>query len=111
MKLKLLVGLMLVVGYGYSEPVVHKFEAWNLIPQGGKKFLYNGWTNGFFVSRNAGAFAFARCLESISADQAVAMIDKYYKDHPKKWSEVLGGQIIEALTVQGSPCEGKKPPQ
>jgi hypothetical protein len=47
------------------------------------------------------------CLEGIPVDQAVAMIDKYYKDHPEKWSQVLTVEILEAVTISGGPCEGK----
>jgi hypothetical protein len=42
-------------------------------------------------------------------DQAVAMIDKYYDDHPERWSNDLGDGIVQALTVAGGPCSGKAP--
>ncbi len=91
--------------------MIHKFELWGV--EGTTKLekacLYWGWTNGFLQARGKRAVHFADCLESITSDQAVAMIDKQYKDHPERWSNPLGEEILEALTVDGSPCEGKSP--
>ncbi len=39
--------------------------------------------------------------------QAVAIIDKYYKDHPELWEQPLPEMLLKALTAPGSPCEGK----
>jgi hypothetical protein len=94
-----------------ADPVAHKFRLWGdlhpKLTQGEKMILYWGWTNGFFQGRGPQGLKFANCLETIATDQAIAMIDKQYKDHPEKWSDFLGEQIIEALTVAGGPCEGK----
>jgi hypothetical protein len=38
------------------------------------------------------------------ADQAIAMIDKYYRDNPAKWDTPIGKAIIEALMVKDGPC-------
>ena len=46
---------------------------------------------------------------ALSTRQAIAMIDKQYKDHPERWSRFLGDEIIAALTVSGGPCEGAGP--
>jgi hypothetical protein len=72
--------------------------------------LFVGWFNGFSMAgaRN-GVGPLMDCLADIPLVQTVAMVDKYYKDHPEKWSEFLGDAFIEALTVKGSPCEGKWP--
>jgi hypothetical protein len=37
------------------------------------------------------------------------MIDKYYDDHPEKWSDNLSDEIVQVLTVAGGPCSGKTP--
>jgi hypothetical protein len=52
---------------------------------------------------------FLDCLETLTYDQAIAMIDKRFKDHPEKWSSLITPEILEALTVPGSACEGKNP--
>jgi hypothetical protein len=52
---------------------------------------------------------FANCLEEISRDQAIAMIDKAYIDHPEKWSNPLGGEIVMALSFEGGPCQRMNP--
>jgi hypothetical protein len=107
MMLKLVLAFVLASGLVNADPVVHKFEIWGRIPQETKGFTYLGWTNGFFLAKDAHAFQFAQCLEGMSPTQAVAMIDKYYKDHPEKWSDIFGTQILQALLVVGGPCEGK----
>ena len=66
-----------------------------------------GWSNGFLQSRGPGANELMNCLNGMDAEQAVAMIDKYYKEHPERWSRPFGEEIPEALTVAGGPCQGK----
>lgn len=94
-----------------ASPVVHKFELWGTASRtyGEKVSLYWGWTNGFFQARGQTGAGLLECLQGIDYDQAVAMIDKHYKDHPEKWSRPMGEQFIEALTVRGGPCDGKSP--
>jgi hypothetical protein len=43
-----------------------------------------GWSNGFLQSRGPGANELMNCLNGMDAEQAVAMIDKYYKEHPER---------------------------
>jgi hypothetical protein len=93
-----------------AAAVLHKFQVWDLAKTKTEKLLfYLGWTNGFLQARGPEGAAFANCLESMESDQAVAMIDKYYADHPERWSRPLGEQLAEALTVEGGPCAGKNP--
>ena len=92
-----------------ANPVVHQFKLWAIGTQNDKLLLYWGWTNGFFQGRGQRGVALETCLEGIAGDQVVAMIDKQYKDHPEKWSDPFGTQVIEALTIAGGPCEGKNP--
>jgi hypothetical protein len=47
--------------------------------------------------------------KDLSLDQAIAMIDKYYKDNPEKWNIPIGDAIIEAWTVKGGPCAEMAP--
>jgi len=72
--------------------------------------MYLGWSNGYFAGYGPQAFPLRSCIEgSIPYQQAVAMIDKYYDDHPEKWGFNLSDEIVEALTVAGGPCSGKAP--
>jgi len=50
---------------------------------------------------------FAGCLETMEYSQAVALIDRYYKDHPELWQQPLPEMLVQALTAPGSPCQGK----
>jgi hypothetical protein len=101
-------GILLVSGLSRADPVIHKFELWGKSSQLDKMNIYIGWTNGFLASRGPRGMEFAKCLSEMSMDQATAMIDKRYKDHPELWSHLLGEQILDSVTA-GGPCEGKNP--
>lgn len=93
-----------------AEPVIHKFELWGVAKSPLEKLsMYWGWTNGFLPARGPVAIQLADCLYSLSSDQAVAMIDKQYHDHPETWSRPFTEQVLQALTIKGGPCEGKNP--
>jgi hypothetical protein len=110
MKLKMALLMFFVSGILFGDAVVHSFQQlWGSAPEREKVGLYWGWTNGFIQKRGDGAVEFAECLEKMTTEQAVAMVNKYYKDHPEKWARPFGEQILEALTVQGGTCEGKNP--
>jgi hypothetical protein len=79
-----------------GDPILIDLGGWGAITTedsqhaaGDKAWLYLGWTNGFFQSYPPGEFSRYKelhsCLSKMSIEQAVAMIDKYYKDHPEKW--------------------------
>jgi hypothetical protein len=104
---------VLLLGCGLLQgavPVTHKFEVWKRRSDEGKLMLYIGWTNGFLT---AGEPKFTddlmSCLGTVSYQQAVAMIDKYFDAHPQRWSATFTEGILESLTVRGSACEGKNP--
>jgi hypothetical protein len=91
MKLTVTLGIMLCCGLLNADSVVHRFELWEIGTERDKSSLYLGWTNGFMHRRGPKGGALADCLETMATKQAVAMVDKYYKDHPEKWSDVLAG--------------------
>jgi hypothetical protein len=47
--------------------------------------------------------------KGLDLHQAIAMIDKYYKENPEKWGDPIGYAIIDALTVNGGPCAAPAP--
>jgi hypothetical protein len=107
MKLRWLI--MLVAYVLGASPVIHKFIIWKVMNEHEKAVIYGGWTNGFLQGRDASAAPLATCLEAMGREQAIATIDKYFKEHPERWSRLFGEQVLEALTAEGGPCEGKKP--
>ena len=107
--LMLVLAIMLTSGLLRADPVVHKFELWGKGTNLDRLNLYWGWTNGFLQARGPRGVELDTCLESMTTEQAIAMIDKRYKDHPELWSHPLGEQILDALTVEGGPCQGKNP--
>jgi hypothetical protein len=107
MRPKFFAGVLFLTALLSADPVVHKFSLWDIGDKTRKQQLYWGWTNGFLQGRGDGADELDTCLSKMSIEQAVAMIDKYYKDHPERWSRAFGDEVLEALTVDGGPCEGK----
>jgi hypothetical protein len=92
-----------------AEHVLHRFEMWGKSTELDKLNLYYGWTNGFLMGRGTKGLELADCLEEMTAPQAIAMIDKRFKDHPELWSHPLGEQILEAVTMSAAPATGKIP--
>lgn len=109
MKSKIVVTVILACWQLDAESVLHKFALWGQSNEDQKLSLYWGWTNGFLPGRGKIGVKLAACLEDLSYDQAIAMINKQYKNFPEKWSRPLGNQVLEALTVEGGPCEGLDP--
>jgi hypothetical protein len=95
---------------GLSDSVFQKFEFWGHMTDSDKLLFYWGWTNGLGVGVGGSDIQpLATCLEKLSTLQPVAMIDKYYREHPEHWSAPIGYAILAAVTVAGGPCEGKAP--
>ena len=101
-----------------AATAVHTFRVWGMSSETQKRSydeklgMYIGWSNGYFSARGAQAFPLRSCIEdNIPYDQAIAMIDKYYNDHPEKWSNDLSDVIVQVLTVAGGPCSGRAPRQ
>jgi len=89
---------------------IHKFLIWDRFSKAEKPVFLVGFTNGLFEGLKEGLAEFTprlKCVEAMDLDQKIGMIDKYYNDHPEKWSEPIGFEIVEAITVKGGPCEGK----
>jgi hypothetical protein len=92
---------------------VHFFESWGKLPNKTYKTVFlMGFSNGFAYGLSDAPMSSSNekrfdCLFKSGPDpeQAVAMIDKYYQDHPEQWKTSLGDAIFKALTVSGSPCQ------
>jgi hypothetical protein len=116
--LKIAFALAALTCTAQGEPVLQTFVVWaaNQTYQE-KASLYHGWTNGFLSAAKNYAnqkqqkhiVEFAGCLETMEYPQAVAVIDKYYKDHPELWQQPLAEMLTKALTAPGTACEGKSP--
>lgn len=88
------------------------FGSWKDIPStNDKEFLYTGFVNGYFMDDNSvKSRNLARCVDdNVTAEQAVAMVDKYSANNPERWNIPLGMGIIEALTVKDGPCPNLNP--
>jgi hypothetical protein len=79
-----------------AASAVHTFRVWGTesatqkSTSGEKLSMYVVWSNGYFSGRGAQAFPLRSCIEdNIPYDQAIAMIGRYYDDHPEKWSNDL----------------------
>lgn len=101
---------------GAATPAVHNFRVWGMSFDTQKRSydeklaMYIGWSNGYFSGRGRQAFPLRFCIENNAPyDQAIAMIDKYYDNHPEKWGSDLSDEFVQALTVAGGPCSGEAP--
>lgn len=105
---------LLEAAEGIVEPF-YPFSFWGKLskettPRMFKVVFFIGYANGFAAAGGSVSSAYGVCVFSsskIPGLQMIDMIDKYYKDHPEKWSIRIDEAIMNALTVKGSPCEGK----
>jgi hypothetical protein len=99
--------LISLLTFRLNADIFHKFEIWGKLDNDTQKILfYTGWVDGFFHSRPT-ATALMSCVDGVSVEQAVALIDRRYKDHPEVWSMAMSIQILESLTGTNGPCSGK----
>ena len=102
-------------------PRTHKFQLWASLDKNDKENFFLGFTNGLLASGvtvlecngdQPARRPMYECLlfsKDLELDQAIAMIDKYYKENPEKWGDPIGIAIIDALTVNGGPCAAPVP--
>jgi hypothetical protein len=111
---------VVVTGLAFGDPVIQSFGVWAASQTYQEKAsLYHGLTNGFLAGGKHFANAkqtkriieFAECLEKMEYPQAVATIDKYFRDHPELHEQPLAEMLLKALTAPGSSCNGKNPTQ
>lgn len=94
-----------------GAPFLHPFEIWGTLTTTDEKLeLLIGITNGLFTGGSTQSMHLLKCLDAnVSYEQAIAMIDKYYKENPELWHEPVSYEVISALTVAKGPCEGLNP--
>ena len=92
------------------SPLFQQFDVWGTLTPDSKLVFYTGWANGLFTTtKDPGTMALGRCLEKLTFEQILAMIDKRLADHRKDregYHNPISPEIIEAVTVAGSPCQG-----
>ncbi len=91
-----------------ADAVVHSFSLWGATPSyEAKRIVFVGWSNGFLYAGKTSSMALGYYLNELPPPRIIAMIDKYYKDHPENWSLNFGEQMLIAVNAPGSPCTGK----
>ena len=92
------------------SPLIEKFDIWGTLTPDSKLAFYSGWANGLLTTtRDPRTLTLGRCLEKLTFEQILMMIDKRYADHRKDregYHNPISTEIIEAVTVTGSPCQG-----
>ena len=87
--------------------LIEKFDVWGTLTPDSKLAFYGGWANGLFTTtKDPGTLALGRCLEKLSFEQILAMVDKRYADRREGFENPISTEIIETVTVMGSPCGG-----
>jgi hypothetical protein len=106
-----------------AEPVFHKFSIWGApSTKSDKLFLYTGFVEGLLAgaSRPSGdeltpGHQLLSCLldsdHHPDTGQAIAMIDKYFQDHPELWDASMGVGMVSALMVENGPCARRIAPE
>jgi len=90
-------------------PLIERFDVWGTLTTDSKLAFYNGWANGLFTTtKDPGTLTLGRCLEKLSFKQIQAMVDKRSANHSEGFKNPISTEMIEAVTVAGSPCEGIK---
>jgi hypothetical protein len=90
-------------------PLIEKFDVWGTLTTDSKLAFYNGWVNGLFTTtKDPGTLTLGRCLEKLSFKQIQAMVDKRSANQSEGFKNPISTEMIEAVTVAGSPCEGIK---
>ena len=91
------------------SPLIQDFDLWGTLSPDSQLTFYSGWANGLLTTtKDSGALALRGCLEKMTFKQILLMIDKRYADHHEAFHNPIGTEMIQALTVAGSPCEGIK---
>jgi len=89
------------------SPLIEKFDVWGSLPPDAKLAFYSGWANGLFTTtKDPGTLALGSCLGKLSFEPILAMIDKRFADHREGLKNPVSTEIIEAVTVTESPCQG-----
>ena len=89
------------------SPLIERFDVWGSLTPENKLDFYSGWASGLFTTaKDPGTLTLGRCLEKLSLQQILAMIDRRYADHREGFKNPMSTEMIEAVTVTGSPCEG-----
>ena len=64
------------------SPLIVQFDIWGTLKPDSKLAFYSGWANGLFTTtKDSGTLALGRCLEKLSFQQILPMIDKRLADH------------------------------
>jgi hypothetical protein len=89
------------------SPLIQQFDVWGTLKPDSKLAFYSGWANGLFTTtKDPGTLALGRCLEKLSFQQILPMVDKRLADHREGLHNPISTELVEAVTVTGSPCEG-----
>ena len=89
------------------HPLIQDFGIWETLTPDSRLTFYAGWENGLFTTtKDPRTLALGRCLEKLSFEQIVAMVDKRHAEHPEALHNPISMEIIKAVTVAGGPCEG-----
>ena len=97
----------LSVSFSLPSPLIEPFDIWISLTPESKLFFYSGWANGLFTTtKDPGTLALGRCVEKLTFQQILPMIDKRLADHREGLHNPISRELIEAVTATGSPCEG-----
>jgi hypothetical protein len=90
----------------FPSPLIQDFDLWGHLTPDEKLTFYSGWANGLFTTtKDPGALALRGCLEKLTFQQILGMIDKRYADHREAFHNPISVEMIKAVTAAGGPCQ------
>jgi hypothetical protein len=97
---------------------IQRFSLWKTFDGTQKLLFLSGFLDGLITGvglkecSDRSKEPMLDCLlagEDLTLEQAVAMVDKYFKENPQRWDVPIGDAILEALTVKDGPCREAGP--
>jgi hypothetical protein len=84
------------------SPLIEKFDVWGTLTPDSKLAFYSGWANGLFTTtEDPGTLALGRCVEKLSFQQILAMVDRRYAVDREGFKNPISTEIIEAVRSEG----------
>lgn len=94
----------------HRKPTITQFSGWGSLTDGTQKLeFFVEFAKNFFATRPDATLLRECGQKNLTDEQAVAMIDKLFKEHPEMWSLSFADGMISALTVRDGPCAGSAP--
>jgi hypothetical protein len=86
---------------GYTKGGWMKAEVYLKLDPAAQGMYVRGMLEGIYyvLENDKMSMRFGPCLDEMKLPQAVAIVEKWVKDHPERWHKTLASQAFDALQV------------